>query len=179
VTNASLFRGVAATGGTVANFSLPGVQDIAGNKLEANRPDFSTQFTILMPTAQLDFGDAPDPVNLVNGRYPTKLVSNGPRHVVGNGPLLGTKIDANLDGLPGVTANRDDVAIAVEHDSASLFATALAGGGLKSPSVHRVVQIQRSGMGIPLPLIWGPLKQRLSLMCWSIIRVPLTKITTQ
>jgi hypothetical protein len=129
VTNASLFRGVAATGGTVANFSLPGVQDIAGNKLEANRPDFSTQFTILMPTAQLDFGDAPDPVNLVNGRYPTKLVSNGPRHVVGNGPLLGTKIDANLDGLPGVTANRDDVAIAVEHDSASLFATALAGGG--------------------------------------------------
>ena len=129
VTNASLFRGVAATGGTVANFSLPGVQDIAGNKLEANRPDFSTQFTILMPTAQLDFGDAPDPVNLVNGRYPTKLVSNGPRHVVGNGPLLGTKIDANLDGLPGVTANRDDVAIAVEHDSASLFTTALAGGG--------------------------------------------------
>ena len=129
VSNASLFRGVAAVGGTVANFSLPGVQDIAGNKLEANRPDFSSQFTILMPTAKLDFGDAPDPVNLVNGRYPTRLVSNGPRHVVGSGPLLGDKIDANLDGLPGVTANRDDVAIAVEHDSANLFLTALADGG--------------------------------------------------
>ncbi len=129
VSNASLFRGVAAAGGAVANFSLPGVQDIAGNKLEANRPDFSTRFTILMPTAQLDFGDAPDPVSLVNGRYPTKLVSNGPRHVVGNGPLLGDKIDANLDGLPGITANRDDVAIAVEHDSTSLFSSALANGG--------------------------------------------------
>ncbi len=129
VSNASLFRGVAAVGGSVANFSLPGVQDIAGNKLEANRPDFSTRFTILMPTAQLDFGDAPDPVNLVNGRYPTKLVSNGPRHVVGNGPLLGDKIDSNVDGLPGITANRDDVAIAVEHDSTSLFSSALANGG--------------------------------------------------
>jgi hypothetical protein len=129
VSNASLFRGVAAAGGSVANFSLPGVQDLAGNKLEANRPDFSTRFTILMPTAQLDFGDAPDPVNLVNGRYPTKLVSNGPRHVVGNGPLLGDTIDANLDGLPGITANRDDVAIAVEHDSTSLFSSALANGG--------------------------------------------------
>ena len=129
VSNASLFRGVAATGGTVANYSLPGVQDIAGNKLEANRPDFSTRFTILMPTAQLDFGDAPDPVNGVNGRYPTRLVNNGPRHVVGNGPILGQKIDANLDGLPGISANRDDVAIAVEHDSASLFTTALAAGG--------------------------------------------------
>ena len=129
VSNASLFRGVASAGGIVSNFSLPAVQDIAGNRLEANRPDLSTRFTILMPTAQLDFGDAPDPVNLVNGRYPTKLVSNGPRHVVGDGPTLGDKIDANLDGLPGITANRDDVAIAVEDDSLNLFATALAGGG--------------------------------------------------
>ncbi|MCH1441561.1 MAG: tandem-95 repeat protein, partial [Rubripirellula sp.] len=129
VSNASLLRGVAGSGGIVANFSLPGVQDIAGNKLEANRPDFSTRFTILMPTAKLDFGDAPDPVNLVNGRYPTKLVNNGPRHVVGNGPLLGDKIDANLDGLPGITANRDDVAIAVQHDSVNLFSTALSDGG--------------------------------------------------
>ena len=128
VSNASLFRGVASAGGIVANFSLPAVQDIAGNRLEANRPDLSTRFTILMPTAQLDFGDAPDPMNLVNGRYPTKLVSNGARHVVGDGPTLGDKIDANLDGLPGITANRDDVAIAVESDS-TLFTTALAGGG--------------------------------------------------
>ena len=128
VSNASLFRGVASKNGIVANFSLPGVQDVAGNKLEANRPDLSTQFTLLMPTALLDFGDAPDPVNFVNGRYPTKLISNGPRHVVGNGPLLGSKIDANLDGLPGITANRDDVAIAIEDDSV-LFTTALANGG--------------------------------------------------
>ena len=128
VSNASLFRGVAATGGLVANYSLPGVQDLAGNKLEANRPDLSTQFTLLMPTALLDYGDAPDPLNLVDGRYPTKLVNNGPRHVVGNGPVLGATIDANLDGLPGISANRDDVAIAIE-DNSTLFTTALADGG--------------------------------------------------
>ncbi|MGI9467590.1 MAG: tandem-95 repeat protein [Rubripirellula sp.] len=128
VSNASLFRGVASSDGIVANYSLPGVQDLAGNKLEANRPDLSTQFTLLMPTALLDYGDAPDPVDLVNGRYPTKLISNGPRHVVGNGPVLGATIDANLDGLPGITANRDDVAIAIEGGS-SLFTTALANGG--------------------------------------------------
>ena len=128
VSNASLFRGVAATGGIVANYSLPGVQDLAGNKLEANRPDLSTQFTLLMPTALLDYGDAPDPLNLVDGRYPTKLVNNGPRHVVGNGPVLGATIDANLDGLPGISANRDDVAIAIE-DNSTLFTTALADGG--------------------------------------------------
>ncbi len=128
VSNASLFRGVAASGGIVANYSLPGVQDLAGNKLEANRPDLSTQFTLLMPTALMDYGDAPDPLNLVNGRYPTKLVNNGPRHVVGNGPVLGSTIDANLDGMPGISANRDDVAIAIEDDS-TLFTTALANGG--------------------------------------------------
>ena len=48
--------------------------------------------------------------------------------------MLGETIDSNLDGLPGVSANRDDVAIAVEHDSASLFSTALDNAGAPQPS---------------------------------------------
>ena len=77
-------------------------------------------------------------LTMVNGRYPTKLISNGPRHVVGNGPVLGATIDANLDGLPGITANRDDVAIAIEGGS-SLFTTALANMVvLRSPSMSLV-----------------------------------------
>ena len=70
--------------------------------LEANREDLSTQFTILMPTVGLDFGDAPDPVNQIDGRYPTTNANNGPRHVVDDELFLGSSIDADLDGVPGV-----------------------------------------------------------------------------
>ena len=38
----------------------------------------------LMPTVGLDFGDAPDPVDQVAGRYETLLVDDGARHVAGN-----------------------------------------------------------------------------------------------
>ena len=53
--------------------------------------------------AQLDWGDAPDP------GYPTLATSNGARH--GNNPtgyFLGTKLDWELNGLPGAAANGDD-----------------------------------------------------------------------
>ena len=60
-------------GGPVKSYFLPGIKDKAGNFLEENRDDLSTQFTILMPTVGLDYGDAPDPVSLIPGRYPTLL----------------------------------------------------------------------------------------------------------
>lgn len=48
-----------------------------------------------------DFGDAPDPT------FPTKLASNGARHIVT--PLyLGSKIDHEADGLPTAAADGDD-----------------------------------------------------------------------
>ncbi len=55
VSNGQIFSG------PIENFALPAIADLAGNELEANRDDWTTQFTILMPTVGLDFGDAPDP----------------------------------------------------------------------------------------------------------------------
>ncbi len=110
--------------GSVENFALPAITDLAGNPLEANRPDLSTQFTILMPTVGLDFGDAPDPRNDVPGRYPTLNASNGPRHVVSDGLALGFFVDADIDGVPGTEANGDDRVIEISDDG-GLFATSL------------------------------------------------------
>lgn len=52
-------------------------------------------------SAQFDFGDAPDPT------YPTLLVNNGARHMVG-GFFLGSQIDAEVDGIPSQMADGDD-----------------------------------------------------------------------
>jgi hypothetical protein len=127
VMNAEFFAGVADLGGYVKNFFLPGVKDQAGNLLKANRSDLTTQFTILMPTASFDYGDAPDPLYGVAGRYPTTAANNGPRHVLGGRLRLGTKVDANPDGLPGISALRDDVAIGITSEGA-LFNTTFANG---------------------------------------------------
>ena len=127
VTNAEFFAGVADLGGYVKNFFLPGVKDEAGNLLKANRSDLTTQFTILMPTALFDYGDAPDPLYGVAGRYPTTSANNGPRHVLGGRLRLGTKVDADVDGLPGISALRDDVTIGISSEGA-LFNTTFADG---------------------------------------------------
>ena len=127
VTDARFFAGVADLDGYVENFFLPGVKDEAGNLLKANRSDLTTQFTILMPTALFDYGDAPDPLYGVAGRYPTTSANNGPRHVVG-GPLkLGTKVDSNPNGLPGVNASGDDVTIGITSEG-TMFNTTFADG---------------------------------------------------
>src|SRR5690606_15460848 len=44
---------------TMESFFLPAIRDLAGIPLKANRDDGSTQFTLLLPTVGLDFGDAP------------------------------------------------------------------------------------------------------------------------
>ena len=106
VENGTIFNG------PLENFFLPGIKDIAGNVLEANRQDFTTQFTILMPTVGLDFGDAPDPVDLVAGRYETLLVDDGARHVAGN-LTLGSLIDADVDGLAVPNADGDDLTLEI------------------------------------------------------------------
>jgi len=50
--------------------------------------------------AELDFGDAPDPL------YPTLLASGGANHVI-SGPNLGATVDAEPDGQPNATATGD------------------------------------------------------------------------
>ncbi|WP_164101631.1 tandem-95 repeat protein [Candidatus Laterigemmans baculatus] len=104
------------------NFFLPAIRDLEGNPLKANREDGSTQFTLLLPTVGLDFGDAPDPVTTIPGRYPTRFDHDGARHVVTpNGPRLGSLVDADPNGRPGPVADGDDVAIEVVGSYDSLF----------------------------------------------------------
>ena len=127
VSNAEYFGGVAALGGTVPNYFLPGIKDQAGNLLKSNREDLTTKFTILMPTALFDYGDAPDPLSGIAGRYPTQASNDGARHVVGGSLTLGTKVDSNPDGLPGLSALGDDVAIVISSEGA-LFTTSFENG---------------------------------------------------
>ena len=94
--------------GPLTSFFLPAITDLSGNPLEANREDFTTQFTILLPTVGLDFGDAPDPVLSVPGRFPTTFESDGARHVVDDQLFLGSLIDIDADGQPVAAADGDD-----------------------------------------------------------------------
>ena len=61
------------------------------------------------PMEELDFGDAPDPIGGFG--YPTRLASNGARHVIG-GPWLGDlsdNPDVEMDGQPDANALGDDL----------------------------------------------------------------------
>ncbi len=113
--------------GPVENYYLPAIKDAVGNPLQPNRDDRTTQFTINLSKVALDYGDAPDPVGSVAGRYPTRLRDNGARHIIGNGPMLGTSVDAELDALSVRTADGDDLTIAVSGGG-SVFAPSLSAG---------------------------------------------------
>ncbi len=69
----------------------------------------------------------PIPVLQVQGRYPTQNVNNGPRHVVDDKLFLGNFIDADVDGVPGVNADGDDLTIAISS-TGSLFQTSVVNG---------------------------------------------------
>ncbi|WP_145417286.1 tandem-95 repeat protein [Planctomycetes bacterium K23_9] len=114
-------------GNGISTYFLPAIKDLSGNPLEANREDLSTQFTILMPVSAVDFGDAPDPVSNVPGRYPTLFANNGPRHVIGTDLTLGRTVDVDLDGRPTPLANGDDQVISVVS-SGSTFTTSVVNG---------------------------------------------------
>jgi hypothetical protein len=92
----------------IANYFIRAVEDLAGNDLRPNRINNETQFTILMPGVELDYGDAPDPVTTTPGRYPTLDVFDGARHVSSAGPLrLGSTVTNDLDGKPSPLADAD------------------------------------------------------------------------
>ncbi|NVO18930.1 MAG: PKD domain-containing protein [Bacteroidetes bacterium] len=70
-------------------------------------------------TGALDFGDAPD--NLKNPNdYPTLLASNGARHIIVPNVFLGSKIDAESDGQPNITATGDDISGSPDEDGVSI-----------------------------------------------------------
>ncbi|MBN3035255.1 MAG: S8 family serine peptidase, partial [Bacteroidales bacterium] len=62
----------------------------------------SEDFLIAVGTANLDWGDAPDP------SYPTLAVSLGASHVVDGITFLGNSVDAEMDGQPDINSLGDD-----------------------------------------------------------------------
>jgi len=72
-------------------------------------------------TAELDWGDAPDPP------YPTLAATNGARHVIVPGLFLGTSVDPEPDGQPGAGALGDDGDGNDDEDGVT-FTTALIAG---------------------------------------------------
>ncbi len=65
-------------------------------------------FIDLLPTSQLDFGDAPTP-------YPTSLTADGARHIA-TGPMLGQVVDTEADGVNSDNADGDDISGATPDD---------------------------------------------------------------
>ncbi len=99
-----------------ASTQINAMRDLAGNPLEANRVNFETQFTVLMPGVQLDFGDAPT-------SFPTLLGDNGARHTVSASrtPRLGKVVDTEVDAF--AAPDSDDLATIIT----------ITGGGALSP----------------------------------------------
>lgn len=86
--------------------SVGAIRDVAGNELQANRVTSLTQFTIVMPEVEFDYGDAG------GANSQTLQADNGARHALlpVDVPLLalGAFADAELDGQPNATALGDD-----------------------------------------------------------------------
>ncbi|XZE56816.1 Ig-like domain-containing protein [Planctomycetaceae bacterium SH139] len=113
----------------LVSYFMPAIKDVTGNELKPNRSDGTTRFTLLLPTVDFDYGDAPDPQALITGRYPTLASSDGARHILGDGPLLGSRVDAEVDGQPLIGALGDDAAAyVVGAPSASLMYERLPSG---------------------------------------------------
>lgn len=114
--------------GPLDHYFLQGIKDNSGQLLEPTRADRTTQFTLLLPTVGLDYGDAPDGLNGVPGRYPTFLSSDGPRHVVSDEVRLGRLIDVDANGIPNSSADGDDTTIFIDGTSGSVFVPTLQNG---------------------------------------------------
>jgi hypothetical protein len=75
------------------------IQDLAGNKLQPNRPVAHPVFGdcyFQVSIDVLDYGDAPETPGLPAGGYPTAFVNNGARHLIVDGFALGPAISREL-----------------------------------------------------------------------------------
>ncbi|MEQ1828828.1 MAG: Ig-like domain-containing protein, partial [Pirellula sp.] len=91
---------------------IPPITDLAANRLQANRALNSlTQFTIVMPDAVVDYGDA---IERSSGEFSSNTLeaNNGVRHALYPDDVpsvaLGQFADADADGVPSVGADADD-----------------------------------------------------------------------
>ncbi|MEO8269604.1 MAG: cadherin-like domain-containing protein, partial [Aureliella sp.] len=125
----------------IDSFFLRGVADLAGNLLKPNQINNETKFTILMPGVTLDYGDAPDPLGNISGRYPTLKANDGARHVVGSVALLGSGISVDVDGQPKPGADGDT------FDDGVVFGSLLAIPGYFNRNVETPVTVTLSTAG--------------------------------
>ncbi len=127
----------------LSNSFITGIKDVAGNTLQPNRPPDDTRFTILTPGVLLDYGDAPDGTAGATASYASLLVNNGARHalVSRNGLRLGTRVDAEPDGQPTLTANGDDIDIDGNDDDGVIF------GGIFTPGFGPILRVTASDFG--------------------------------
>ncbi|MBX3420875.1 MAG: tandem-95 repeat protein [Pirellulaceae bacterium] len=103
------------------------IQDLAGNALAPNRATGLTQFTIIMPEVELDYGDAGG-VNI-----PTVEAGggNGARHTIlpidAGRLVLGSWVGAEPDGQPAAAADGDDYGVQVNIGTLGGVAQGTAG----------------------------------------------------
>ena len=91
-----------------------GPGDFDGNGL-VNFVDFgllSSNFGAFISPPDIDYGDAPQD----GTAFPTTLVENGARHVIGSGLFLGSGVDGEADGQPNESAAGDDNANVSDED---------------------------------------------------------------
>jgi len=87
------------------------------------------------------FGDVCDPVPYdvaITGvllNYPTVAASNGARHVLGSGLVLGATVDAEADGQPDATATGDDVSGVPDDEDGVVFTSVLIPGSMANVTV--------------------------------------------
>jgi len=81
------------------------VGNISFNGLVQNGEVEDYSVNIEAPQPQFDFGDTPESPA---GEYPTTLINNGARHTIVAGIYLGSFVDAEPDGQPGIGADCDD-----------------------------------------------------------------------
>ncbi|MCY2991686.1 MAG: right-handed parallel beta-helix repeat-containing protein, partial [Planctomycetota bacterium] len=105
----------AITVGAIRAEFVAGIRDRAGKFLQANQPDGSTRFTIILGAAGFDFGDLPDDAAVADD-FRTLLASDGARHVqLQNVTLrLGSRLDTEADGQPTLAADGDDAGAFVD-----------------------------------------------------------------
>ncbi|PHQ35629.1 tandem-95 repeat protein [Rhodopirellula bahusiensis] len=111
------------------------IADRAGNLLRPNQQDGSTKFTIILPTVNLDYGDAID-------GFGTILDSDGARHAIIDGgqirlgQIIDSELDAAVAGSPG--AQDDDRLPVIITLGTSAFQTPVTTGGV---SIMEAVQM--------------------------------------
>jgi beta propeller repeat protein len=123
------------------HMSIP-IQIVGDTKLESNeqfylnliKSDLATiatsqvPITIINDDGPMDYGDAFDPT------YPTKLASDGARHLVTSSLYLGSLIDVDADGQSSLLATGDDTTGSDDEDGV-VFSSPIVRGGVASVAV--------------------------------------------